>query len=75
MRHAGITRRQLKFAALAIHLFHSSRAPDDPDDMTLPPNRMIAETLRTRAVRCDLGIDAHLAEFAEPAPDLRAAAA
>ena len=75
MRHAGITRRQLKFAALAIHLFHSSRAPDDPNDMSLPANRMIAETLRTRATRCDLGIDAHLAEFAVRPSDLRAAAA
>src|SRR5690242_4580455 len=75
MRHAGITRRQLKFAGLAIHLFHSTRAPDDPNDMSLPANRMIAETLRTRAVRCDLGIDAHLAEFAEAPPDLRAASA
>lgn len=75
MRHAGITRRQLKFAGLAIHLFHASRAPGDPNDMSLPANRMIAETLRTRAVRCELGIDAHRAEFAERPPDLRGAAA
>jgi hypothetical protein len=71
MRHPGVRRRQLKFSGLAIHLFHASRAPDDPNDMTLPNNRILAETLRTHAVRCDLGIDAHLAEFAEPPPDLR----
>jgi len=75
LRHAGIRRRQLKFAGLAVHLHHRTRAPDDPNDMSLPANRMIAETLRTRAVRCELGIDAHLAEFAERPPDLRAASA
>jgi len=71
MRHAGVRRRQVKFAGLAIHLFHSSRAPDDPNDMSLPANRMIAETLRTRRVRCERGVDAHLAEFAVPPRDLR----
>ena len=75
MRHAGIRRRQLKFAGLAIHLFHTSRAPDDPNDMSLPANRMIAEPLRTHAVRCERGVDAHLAEFAEPPRDLRSAEA
>jgi glycosyltransferase involved in cell wall biosynthesis len=71
LRHAGIRRRQLKFAGLGIHLHHRTRAPDDPNDMSLPANRLIAETLRTRAVRCELGIDSHLAEFADPPRDLR----
>jgi glycosyltransferase involved in cell wall biosynthesis len=75
MRHAGVTRRQLKFAGLAIHLFHNTRAPDDPNDMSLPNNRILAETMTTRAVRCERGVDAHLAEFAEPPPDLRGAGA
>jgi hypothetical protein len=43
--------------------------------MSLPANRAIAETLRTRAMRCDLGIDSHLAELAVRPPDLRASAA
>ena len=73
LRHAGIRRRQLKFAGLAVHLHHRTRAPDDPNDMSLPANRMIAETLRTHAVRAERGVDGHLAEFAEPPPDLRAA--
>jgi glycosyltransferase involved in cell wall biosynthesis len=71
LRHAGVRRRQLKHAGLAIHLDHASRAPGDPNDMTLPANRMIAETVRTHAIRCERGIDAHLAEFATPPPDLR----
>jgi glycosyltransferase involved in cell wall biosynthesis len=74
MRHAGIRRRQLKFAGLAIHLCHASRAPAHPDDMSLPNNRLLAETVATRAVRCARGIDAHLGEFAIPPPDLREAA-
>jgi glycosyltransferase involved in cell wall biosynthesis len=72
LRHAGIRRRPLKFAGLAVHLHHATRAPDDPNDASLPANRMIAETLATRAVRCERGVDAHLAEFAEPPTDLRA---
>ncbi|HEV7489470.1 MAG TPA: glycosyltransferase family 2 protein, partial [Rhodanobacteraceae bacterium] len=35
LRHAGVRRRQLKFAGLAIHLHHASRAPEDPNDMSL----------------------------------------
>lgn len=73
LRHAGIRRRQLKFAGLAIHLRHSTRAPDDPNDMRLPNNRLLAETMATRAVRCERGIDAHGAELAAPPPDLRGA--
>jgi glycosyltransferase involved in cell wall biosynthesis len=73
LRHAGVRRRQLKFAGLAIHLHHNTRAPDDPNDASLPANRMIAETLATHAVRCERGVDGHLAEFAEPPPDLRGA--
>ncbi len=34
LRHAGVRRRQLKFAGLAIHLHHTTRAPDDPNDMS-----------------------------------------
>jgi glycosyltransferase involved in cell wall biosynthesis len=71
LRHAGVRRRQLKHAGLAIHLEHRTRAPADPNDMSLPANRMIAETLATRAVRTERGIDAHLAEFATPPPDVR----
>ncbi|HEV7489986.1 MAG TPA: glycosyl transferase, partial [Rhodanobacteraceae bacterium] len=64
-----------KFAGLAIHLYHDSRAPEDPNDMTLPNNRILAETMRTHAVHCERGIDAHLGEFANPPADLRRASA
>jgi glycosyltransferase involved in cell wall biosynthesis len=57
MQHAGVRRRNLKFAAVAFHLWHpeASRA-------LLPRNQQILEaTLATRATRCVRGIDRHLA--------------
>jgi glycosyltransferase involved in cell wall biosynthesis len=69
--NAGLRHSQLKFAGLAIHLEHASRAPADPDDPDLPNNRILKET-RTRGVtRCELGVDRYLGEFADPPPDLR----
>ncbi|MET0254858.1 MAG: glycosyltransferase family 2 protein [Luteibacter sp.] len=61
--NAGVRRRQLKWAALAQHFEHASRAPVDVDDMSLPNNRLFRRTVEERVVRCDQGIDGHLAEF------------
>lgn len=72
LRNAGLRRRRLKFAGLAIHLQHASRAPVDPEDLSLPNNRILRETIDSGATRCEAGISRHLAEFAEPPPDLRA---
>ena len=72
LRNAGLRRRRLKFAGLAIHLQHASRAPVDPEDLSLPNNRILRETADSGATRCETGISRHLAEFAEPPPDLRA---
>lgn len=62
--NAGVCRRQLKWAALAVHLEHASRAQPDVDDMSLPNNRLFRDTVQQRVVRCEHGIDGHLAEFA-----------
>gem|GEM_PF-38937 len=64
MGNAGVTRRQLKWAALAMHLDHASRAQPDVDDMSLPNNRLYRATVEQRITRCEQGIDRHLAEFA-----------
>lgn len=56
MQYAGMERLNLKFAAVAYHLWHAeaSRA-------LLPRNQEILErTLLTRATRCASGIDRHL---------------
>ena len=71
LRNAGLQRRRLKFAGLAVHLLHRSRAPVDPEDMSMPNNRILEETARLRRVRCDQGLDRYAADYATPPPDLR----
>ncbi|WP_103074079.1 glycosyltransferase family 2 protein [Solilutibacter silvestris] len=71
LRNAGLRRQRLKFAGLAIHLAHCSRAPTDPEDLTMPNNRILRETADTHATRCVLGMDRYAAEYATPPPDLR----
>lgn len=65
--NAGVRRRQLKWAALAVHLEHASRAQPDVDDMSLPNNRLFRDTVEQHIARCERGIDTHLAEFARAA--------
>jgi len=61
--HIGVRRRNLKFAALAIHLYHAVRHP-----VGINPNDVILRaTLQQRRTRCELGVDQHLAEFAASA--------
>jgi glycosyltransferase involved in cell wall biosynthesis len=67
--HMGLQRRDLRFAGLATHLWHPTRKNviDNPNDAVL------AATRASAAVRCDMGLDQHLHEFATPPADLRAA--
>ncbi|PTR35353.1 galactosyltransferase-like protein [Luteibacter sp. OK325] len=69
--HAGMLRRELRFSALATHLYHRTRKNivDNPND------RILDETRKLGLVRCELGIDQHLAEFVTPPPDVRPASA
>jgi hypothetical protein len=69
--HMGLKRRDLRFSGLATHLWHATRknVVDNPNDAVL------AATRASGAVRCALGVDQHLAEFATPPPDLRDGAA
>ena len=66
--HLGLLRRDLRFSALATHLYHRTRkhVVDNPND------RIVDDTRARRLIRCELGVDRHLAEFARPAVDLRA---
>lgn len=59
LENTGLRRRALKWAALAVHLWHNSRAPPDVDDMSLPNNRLFHATRTQKITRCDLGIDGH----------------
>ncbi|MGG6462227.1 glycosyltransferase family 2 protein [Solilutibacter silvestris] len=71
LRNAGLRRRRLKFAGLAIHLMHLTRAPADPEDAAAPNNCILRKTAETGATRCELGMDRYAAEYATPPPDLR----
>jgi glycosyltransferase involved in cell wall biosynthesis len=57
----GIFRKNLKFAALAIHLFHNSRQPEGEN----PNDKYLRSTIKTKSVHCVAGVDQHLAEFAK----------
>ena len=55
----GIRRRNLKFAALAIHLYHDVRHP-----VGVNPNDVLLQaTIAERRTWCELGISQHLEEF------------
>lgn len=63
----GLLRRDLRFSALATHLYHRTRKR-----LVDNPNDQILEATRARQlVRCERGLDQHLAEFATEPPDLR----
>jgi hypothetical protein len=60
--HAGLLRRDLRFSALAFHLFHHTRkhVVDNPND------RVLAATRASGVVRCMTGLDHHIPDFVEP---------
>jgi glycosyltransferase involved in cell wall biosynthesis len=64
--HAGLVRRDLRFGAVAVHLWHPSAKPPAEN-----PNDAIEQaTIASRRTRCDLGLDGHAPR---ELPDLRAA--
>jgi glycosyltransferase involved in cell wall biosynthesis len=65
--HAGLLRRDVRFSALATHLYHRTRKHliDNPND------RVVADTIARQLIRCESGLDQHLAEFSNAPPDLR----
>ncbi len=66
--HAGLLRRDVRFSALATHLYHPTRKRivDNPND------RIVEDTRARSLIRCEMGVDAHLREFIVPPVDLRA---
>ncbi len=59
--NVGVPRKNLKFAALAIHLHHTSRKPtgENPNDAHL------RATIENRSQWCKQGLDQHIAEFSD----------
>ncbi|HET6430610.1 glycosyltransferase family 2 protein [Dyella sp.] len=69
--HAGLLRRDVRFSALAFHLYHLTRKQlvDNPND------RILAATRQARSVRCIDGVAQHLTEFPRPPAALAAGTA
>ncbi len=62
LRHAGLERRILRYAGLAVHLWHKTRWPDGiPPTESIPNDVLLQRTRETRAIRCERGLDAHVA--------------
>jgi len=54
--HCGIKRRNLKFAALTVHIFHRVRKPEGEN----PNDKYLRNTIDNKLTRCTLGLDQHL---------------
>ena len=67
--HAGLQRRDLRFGGVAVHLWHQTRKRmvDNPNDA------LLSATEASGMVRCELGLDQHLADFVAAPADLRQA--
>jgi glycosyltransferase involved in cell wall biosynthesis len=58
MYNAGVARKNLKFAALAIHLYHPSRRRTGEN----PNDAIYQATINNKSKWCDLGLDQHIKE-------------
>lgn len=65
--HAGLHRRDLRFGGVAVHLWHRTRKrmQNNPNDA------LLSATEASGVVRCEQGLDQHLADFTEAPADLR----
>ncbi|MEO7073326.1 MAG: glycosyltransferase family 2 protein [Rhodanobacter sp.] len=66
--HAGLLRRDVRFSALATHIYHPTRKHDTRDN---PNDHILAATRAQRLRCCSSGVAQHLPAFAAPPPDLR----
>ena len=55
LANAGVVRRNLKFAAIAFHLYH----PEHSKDSVLRNAAMLEESIRCKRIRCEHGLDRH----------------
>lgn len=64
MYNAGVMRKNLKFAALAIHLYHPTRRRTGEN----PNDAIFQATIKSKANWCELGLDQHLKKAATRIP-------
>ncbi|WP_456954445.1 glycosyltransferase family 2 protein [Lysobacter sp. HA35] len=71
--HAGVEQRDLRYAGLAIHLWHDTRRPTaaDPSSARIetPNDALLEAARRERRIRCTRGVDTHLPTGAVAAID------
>ncbi|MEO8748524.1 MAG: glycosyltransferase family 2 protein [Rhodanobacter sp.] len=67
--HAGLLRRDIRFSALATHLYHPTRKHDGQSN---PNDHILQATREQQLLRCQNGVEQHLAEFAWAPLDMRA---
>lgn len=75
LRNAGLSRRWLKYAALAFRLDGGALPAANPDGLSLPNSRMMLRTASTRSAWCERGISQYAETLDEAPGDLRPRAA
>ncbi len=68
--HLDLRRRSLRYAALAVHLYHASRAVGDRNDPGLPNNGLLEITRRSGCTWTEYGLNRYLHDFRNPPQDL-----
>jgi len=64
----GLKRRDIRFAALATHIYHNERHPEGIN----PNDRWLKDNAERNVIMCEAGLDQHLDHFKQnPLPDLR----
>lgn len=65
LEHAGIERMPLRYAALAIHLWHATRWPDGiPPNLEIPNDALLRRTRDTKSTWATRGLATHVANRA-----------
>lgn len=60
--HAGIERKPLRYAGLAIHLWHKTRWPDGiPPNLEIPNDALLRRTKETKSTWAERGLSTHVA--------------
>jgi GT2 family glycosyltransferase len=60
--HAGVERRRMRYAGLAIHLWHKTRWPDGiPPNLELPNDKLLRRARETKSTWAEHGLADHVA--------------
>ena len=61
LAHAGVVRTRLRYAGLAIHLWHRTRWPDGiPPNLEIPNDALLRRTRESRSTWAERGLSDHL---------------